>query len=481
MGRGARRRWGPLKGTEEENDLAALVRTWLDDRGLAVSTVISRFTSDHFTDELLPGRTATYTRLAGEGISWEFVDAVADVITATTTEHQQLLRAARPLWERVLTSVERRGPSRTTDIVATMREMLDISRQLREAQRQLTDLRAEDQSLSWALIMTCQQVLSHMASVRADLEQELARELASSSVLHPSGPPALTWAEARHTLQLLEEWARRIARFSQVLDRPEATGMGPSGSSLGLSEAIETTLRALEAGSAPATRQLSDSASTSVPLSHELREPDPEYTGGGFLRAARLNIERLTPERFLPEDMTDAVMEPDGDRVLTIPMIGLMRQGITIAPGITVLAGPNGVGKSVVLEALSYSLQGERDRRSSGCRPLSRRLAGALEITFHHRPRPQDVWYFSYFGLQPSRNPHLSARESFRALLRDMNSKPGILYMLDEPEAGLAAPLTKDLIAWMDDRVEDGCQFIIATHSMTLASLEHAQVITPGK
>ncbi|MFJ2732884.1 AAA family ATPase [Streptomyces sp. NPDC087317] len=413
------------------------------------------------------------------GITWEFVEAVADVVTSSTTEHQRLLTEARPLWERVLANAECQDFSQTTDIVATMREMLDLSQQLREVQNRLADLRAEDQSLAWALVMTCQQMRTRIAALRAN--QATPREISAWSWPYGSVPHRLTWAEIDgQTAHLLEEWTRRIAHFAQVLVRPEDTGPA-ANTSLGLSEAIETTLRELDLDLAQTTRHLDGPAAASFGFSDELTELDPEYTGGGFLRAVRLDSERLRPECFLPDDMTDAVMEPGSDHVLTIPMVGLVRQGIAIAPGITVLAGPNGVGKSVVLEALSHALQGDRARRASGYRPLSQRLATALEITFHHRPRPQDVWYASYLGLRTDRDSRLSARESFRIALEEMSPKPGVLYLLDEPEAALAAPLTEDLVSWMNDRVEDGCQFIVATHSMTLAALEHAQVIMPGR
>ncbi|MEU9894998.1 AAA family ATPase [Streptomyces phaeochromogenes] len=401
------------------------------------------------------------------------------MITATAVENQQLLTTARPLWERVLANDERTDSSQTTDIVATMREMVDLSQQLREAQHHLTDLRAQNQSLAWALVMTCEQMRAHIATLRANRGQEVSREIpAEPSWSYRPGPQVLTWAEASdQTSQLLSEWAKRITRFAQELVRLEATATASSGNSLGLSEAIETTLRELDTDLAQAARQLSGPVASGS--SNELTEPDPEYTGGGFLRAVRLDVERLTPERFLPDDMTDYVLEPGTDRVLTIPMVGHMREGITIAPGITILAGPNGVGKSVVLEALSHTLQGDRARRTSDYRPLSRRLSAALEIAFHHCPRPQDVWYSSYLSLRESRNPRLSAGEVFRTRLEGMSPKPGVLYLLDEPEVGLDRSLTEEFISWMNDRVEDGCQFIIATHSMTLASLEHAHVIMP--
>ncbi|KOV83914.1 hypothetical protein ADL01_09515 [Streptomyces sp. NRRL WC-3618] len=279
---------------------------------------------------------------------------------------------------------------------------------------------------------------------------------------------------------MLEEWTRRLAHFAKVLGRPEGGETTPAGNTgLGLSDAIETTLRELDQDLCQTTRELGLPAAALDSFTSEIVEPDPDYTGGGFLRAVRLDVERLTPERFLPKDLTDVVMDPGSERVLTVPMIGLLRQGITIGPGITVLAGPNGAGKSVVLESLSHALQGERARRAFDYRPLSRRLAGVLEITFHHRPRPQDVWYASYPSLKERRIPHLSATESFRIGLAEMSPKPGVLYLLDEPEAGLPRSLTEELVSWMNARVEDGCQFVIATHSMTLASLGHVQVIMP--
>lgn len=479
MGRGARRQWQPPQGTKEEKELATLLRQWLADRGVSVTTMINGFTPEHFSGESPPGRTATYARLAGVGITWDFVEAVADVITPSTTEHQQLLAAARPLWEQVLASAERQDSRPATDIVTVMREMLDLSEQLLEAQSRLADLRAEDQNVAWALMMTCQQMSSRLAGLREHRRLVGLREISTSSIPPYRASSRGTRAEVDdQTARLVEEWARQIAQIAQILARPEEASMVSSrDTKVGISKVIDSTLRELDLNLAETRRQLGSATA----FESELTDPDPEYTGGGFLQTVRLDFERLTSERFLPEDMIDTVMEPGSDRVLTIPMIGLVRDGVTIAPGITVLAGPNGVGKSLVLEALSHALQGGAARRASGYRPLSRRLAAALEITFRHRPRPQDAWYASYLSLQADRDSRLSAQESFYMALEQMRPKPGVLYLLDEPEVALAPPLTQDLVDWMNDRVEDGCQFIIATHSMTLAALAHAQIITPGQ
>lgn len=472
MSAGARRHWGPLRGTEEEKELAALVRTWLDDRGVSVTRVLSGFTSDHFSGQSPPGRTATYARLAGEGITWEFVDAVADVITRTATEHRTLLGAARPLWERVLSGFEERNAIQAPDIVSTMREMLDLAQQLREAQNHLTDLRSQNQNLAWTLIVTCQEMCRHLTSLATPPKHGVSYEIdATPSWEYQTRLLPSAYFDANpHTFQLLEGWALRIGQLAQILARPESSAIPPYGNGVGLFDVVESTLRELEADLGHSTRQPSTPL-PAAPFSHTI-EPDPAYTGGGFLRSARLNLDLST--KLLPSEGP-----PNG--LLGIPLVRLASQGIDLSPGITVLAGPNGSGKSLVLEALSHNLLRGTTPHSSAFRPLSRWLAEALEIDFHHRPRPQDVWYASYLSLTPKRDPRLSAAESFREALKGIPHRPGLLYLLDEPEAGLTAQLTKALVSWMDDRVEDGCQFIIATHSMTIASLDHAEVIMPSR
>ncbi|MDF6040897.1 ATP-binding protein [Streptomyces sp. JH14] len=54
---------------------------------------------------------------------------------------------------------------------------------------------------------------------------------------------------------------------------------------------------------------------------------------------------------------------------------------------------------------------------------------------------------------------------------------PNRLFLLDEPEAGLHPEASARQVQWLHERVAQGCQFMAATHSMTLASLSWAQVI----
>ncbi|MGW2272590.1 AAA family ATPase [Streptomyces yangpuensis] len=52
-----------------------------------------------------------------------------------------------------------------------------------------------------------------------------------------------------------------------------------------------------------------------------------------------------------------------------------------------------------------------------------------------------------------------------------------VVVTADEPEAGLHPEASRLQVQWMYERVARGCQFVIATHSMTFASLSRARHI----
>lgn len=54
--------------------------------------------------------------------------------------------------------------------------------------------------------------------------------------------------------------------------------------------------------------------------------------------------------------------------------------------------------------------------------------------------------------------------------------QPGGLYLLDEPETPLSPIRQLSLLALMKDRVEEGAQFVIATHSPILMAFPEAQI-----
>ncbi|GHH81405.1 hypothetical protein GCM10017771_03230 [Streptomyces capitiformicae] len=74
------RPWGPLKGTSpQENQAAALVRTWMDEADLTVTALHSAMTDGSVGKGPVPSRATVADRLAGLNLTGEFVDAVAAV------------------------------------------------------------------------------------------------------------------------------------------------------------------------------------------------------------------------------------------------------------------------------------------------------------------------------------------------------------------------------------------------------------------
>jgi predicted ATPase len=74
---------------------------------------------------------------------------------------------------------------------------------------------------------------------------------------------------------------------------------------------------------------------------------------------------------------------------------------------------------------------------------------------------------------------HQSHGESFFALLEHRLRGDG-LYILDEPEAALSPNRQMTMLTRMHQLVEDGCQFLIATHSPILMAYPNADIYMMG-
>lgn len=197
-------------------------------------------------------------------------------------------------------------------------------------------------------------------------------------------------------------------------------------------------------------------------------------SGGGFIRAVHI--------------------EPPAAEVLdrwpfTIPAI---RDFGTVAfhPAVTYFVGENGSGKSTFVEALAVALGmnaeggGRNMRFATANSPVP--LAEHLVVERAGRPRTDFFLRAESFynvatqidaldqdpeGGPPISNAYgggsLHARshgESFIATLTNRFGGRG-LYLLDEPESALSFRGCLTLLRVMKDLVEDGSQFVIATHS----------------
>lgn len=195
-------------------------------------------------------------------------------------------------------------------------------------------------------------------------------------------------------------------------------------------------------------------------------------------------------------------MRPDAEAPLrawpcTVPAVAqLLREGLDMTPGVTLLVGENGSGKSTVLEgiAVAYGLspEGGSIHARHSTRPSESPLSSWLELV---RGPGRSRWGFFlraetmhsfYTYLEDGRPPHeplfheMSHGESFLAILDTRFDSPGF-YCLDEPEAALSFSSTLTLVSTLDRIARSGGQVLCATHSPVLAALPGARVLEVGE
>ena len=186
-----------------------------------------------------------------------------------------------------------------------------------------------------------------------------------------------------------------------------------------------------------------------------------------------------------------------------LPVIAqLRREGLDLDPGVTVIVGENGSGKSTVVEGLAHrwgtSLTAQVKHWLPGRADEDTLLHRTLVLSGEH-PRPQGGCFLRaesmhqlfddidhgvglHAGATRAFGGTLNTRshgESFLAFLESMLSERG-LFVLDEPEAALSFTSCLRLLAVLDLVVEAGSQVVLATHSPVLAAMPGARVIEFG-
>jgi predicted ATPase len=206
-------------------------------------------------------------------------------------------------------------------------------------------------------------------------------------------------------------------------------------------------------------------------------------------------MDRRPVRRFRPDP--GAPRPPSGAWPVAVPAVDqLLREGLDLPPGATVLVGENGSGKSTVLEVLAGALGlnaegGSRHTRHS-TRPSE---PGSLGLIVERSPGADRWAYFlrdetlhglySYLEAHPPTRGEeplfheLSHGEAFLALL-GRRAASGGLYLLDEPDAALSFTGTLSLVVQLSGLVAGGAQVVIATHSPVLAALPGARLLEVG-
>lgn len=170
-------------------------------------------------------------------------------------------------------------------------------------------------------------------------------------------------------------------------------------------------------------------------------------------------------------------------------------ESIKFHPDVTFFVGENGSGKSTVLEAIALALghgpeggtRGVRFQTTESVSPLH----DALRLVRGFR-QPRDAYFLraeSFFNVATymdevgysagygDRSLHQRSHgEAFMVLLTQKFRGQG-LYLLDEPEAALSPNRQLAALCAIHRLVQNGSQFIIATHSPILLSYSAARII----
>jgi len=181
----------------------------------------------------------------------------------------------------------------------------------------------------------------------------------------------------------------------------------------------------------------------------------------------------------------------------TVPaMAQILRDGLELPAGLTVLVGENGSGKSTVVETLAeaYGLNPQggsaqsRLFRTSGSEPG----VGSSLVVERGPFRPQWSYFlradtmhglYSYLEDNPGRKQErfhqLSHGEGFLEMLRTRVNEPGF-YLMDEPDAPLSFTACLGLTGLLYDLVQAGAQAVVATHSPMIAAIPGASILELG-
>lgn len=179
-----------------------------------------------------------------------------------------------------------------------------------------------------------------------------------------------------------------------------------------------------------------------------------------------------------------------------LPVVQSLLRGspIQLRSSVTYVVGENGAGKSTLVEAIAVGMGFNPEGGSKHARFSSRKKVSGLHdwLTISRARNPRDGYFvraesmnrvFSYLDspeVYDSRSGPLlhtlSHGQSFMQLLEHRFHNRG-LFILDEPESGLAPHTQVRAAARIADLANRGAQFIIATHSPILLAIPGAQIL----
>jgi predicted ATPase len=186
----------------------------------------------------------------------------------------------------------------------------------------------------------------------------------------------------------------------------------------------------------------------------------------------------------------------------TVPAAAqLLREGLELRPGITILVGENGSGKSTVVEMLAeaYGLNPQGGSILASALPPRVRATepdAGTSLFVERGPAGRAAWaYFLradtmhslYTFLEENRSlrgtqerfHELSHGQGFLEILRTRVNQRGF-YLMDEPDSPLSFVASLALVALLHDLAAEDSQVVVATHSPVVAAVPGAHVLELG-
>jgi predicted ATPase len=180
----------------------------------------------------------------------------------------------------------------------------------------------------------------------------------------------------------------------------------------------------------------------------------------------------------------------------SVPAVAqLLREGLELPAGLTVLVGENGSGKSTVVETLAEayglnpqggSVQGRlfRIRDSEPGIGAELTVVRGLRAPWSYFLRADTMsQLYTYLeqnpGLRDERLHELSHGEGFLEILRTRVNQEGF-YLMDEPDAPLSFIASLGLAGLLHDLAAGGSQVVVATHSPVIAAIPGAHLLELG-
>ncbi|MFH8894584.1 MFS transporter [Streptomyces sp. NPDC017949] len=226
------RPWGPLQGdTVEINEIATLLRGWIDEAAINVKALHAKLTDDHFPlrngadpkAPRVPQQGKMYDFLNGKTLTREMAEAVIDVTTGESAVQTARLTQVGELFRKI--------DDAPTPVVVpgTVQAELQKARKglaraqgeietLRHAQRLSDQARSEAQDVATRMYVQLNDMRNRIESLTRERDR-----LRSQVVLQLASPPAHQ-AELNALQQRLERAQRNEAATAETLRRAEEDG-----------------------------------------------------------------------------------------------------------------------------------------------------------------------------------------------------------------------------------------------------------------